>query len=45
MVYRFFDKKSKGSGVAMLQNEQFAKESHKPIVRKVKNKGFILHLY
>ena len=46
MVYNFFDKKSvKGSGVAMLanesaiknqikQNENLAKELHKPITRK-----------
>ena len=38
----FFDKKSasladkstKGSGVAMLQNEQLAEELHKPIIKK-----------
>ena len=41
MVYTFFDKKSvsladkstKGSGVAMLQNEQLAEELHKPIIK------------
>ena len=44
MVYKFFDKKTKGSGVTMLanksaikfmlQNEQLAEELHKPIIRK-----------
>ena len=44
MVYKFFDKKTAGSGVTMLanksaiksmpQNEQLAEELHKPIIRK-----------
>ena len=37
MVYKFFDKKSTGSGVAnndIKQNLQLAKELHKPIIRK-----------
>ena len=42
MVYRFFDKKSKGSGIsASLANKsanepnyQLANELHKPIIRK-----------
>ena len=37
MVYKFFDKKSKGSGIAnneIKQNLQLAKELHKPIIRK-----------
>ena len=35
MVYIFFDKKSKGSGVniEVKHNEQLAKELHKPIIR------------
>ena len=35
MVYKFFDKKSKGSGVniPLEFNEQLAKELHKPIIR------------
>ena len=35
MVYKFFDKKSKGSGVNIeaKHNEQLAKELHKPIIR------------
>ena len=35
MVYKFFDKKSSGSGVKhILQSEQLANELHKPIIRK-----------
>ena len=37
MVYRFFDKKPKGSGVAnneIKKNLQEAKELHKPIIKK-----------
>ena len=35
MVYKFFDKKSQGSGVANNnENIQLAKELHKPIIRK-----------
>ena len=37
MVYRFFDKKSKGSGVAnneIKQNLKLAEELHKPIIIK-----------
>ena len=36
MVYKFFDKKSKGSGVniPLEFNEQLAEEMHKPITRK-----------
>ena len=38
IVYKFFDKKSKGSGVAMLQNEQLAEELCKPIIKKFKRR-------
>ena len=40
MVYKFFDKKSKGSGAKhvntklAIQNQQLAEEIHKPIIRK-----------
>ena len=34
MVYKFFDKKSKGSGIINEPNYQLANELHKPIVRK-----------
>ena len=46
MVYTFLNKKSLGSGVAnneIKQNLQLAKELHKPIIRKFKEK-FILDL-
>ena len=38
MVFKFFNKKSKGSGVniPLELNEQLAKELHKPIIRKFK---------
>ena len=36
MFYKFFDKKSKGSGIANEQNCQLANELHKPIIRKFK---------
>ena len=41
MVYKFFDKKSAGSGIAnndIKQNLQLAKELHKPIIRKFKKR-------
>ena len=36
MVYKFFDKKSKGSGInnEIKQNQQLANEPYKPIIRK-----------
>ena len=40
MVYKFFDKKSKGSGVKHInikltpQNQQLSEELHKPIIKK-----------
>ena len=35
MVYKYFDKKTAGSGIkCMPQNEQLAEELHKPIIRK-----------
>ena len=41
MVYKFFDKKSKGSGIAIKvvsQNQQLAEELHKPIIRKFRKR-------
>ena len=41
MVDKFFDKKSKGSGIAnnkIKQNLQLAEELHKPIIRKFKKR-------
>ena len=37
MVYKFFDKKSRGSGIANELNYQLANELHKPIIRKKKS--------
>ena len=42
MVHKFFDKKSKGSGVAnnkIKQNLQLAEELHKPIIRNFKKRA------
>ena len=38
MVYKFFDKKSKGTGIKneIKENQQLANEIHKPIIRKFK---------
>ena len=38
MVYKFFDKKSKGSGINNEPNYQLANELHKPIIRKFKKR-------
>ena len=40
MVYKFFDKKSKGSGIKneINENQQLANELHKPIMRKFKKR-------
>ena len=38
MVYKFFDKKSKGSGIVNEPNYQLANELHKPIFRKFKKR-------
>ena len=34
MVYKFFDKKSTGSGIVNKKNIQLANELHKPIIKK-----------
>ena len=49
MVYKFFDKNTKGSGVTLAnkfipQNEQLAEELHKPIIRKFKKGKYIQNL-
>ena len=40
MVYKFFDKNSKGSGIKneIKENQQLANELHKPIIRKFKKR-------
>ena len=44
MVYKVFDKKSKGSGIKneIKENQQLANELHKPIIRKFKKKESVL---
>ena len=41
IVYKFFDKKSSGRGIASESNYQLAKELHKLIIQKFKKKRFI----
>ena len=38
MVYKFFDKKSSGSGISNEQNYQLANKLHKPILKKFKKR-------
>ena len=38
MVYKFFNKKSSGSGVANVPSYQLANEHHEPIIRKFKKR-------
>ena len=38
MVYKFFDKKSKGSGITNESIYQLANELHKPIIKKIKKR-------
>ena len=44
MLYKLFDKKSKGSGITNESNYQLANELHKPIITKFKKGKRILHL-
>ena len=38
MVYKFFDKKSTGSGMVNEPNYELANELHKPIIKKFKKR-------
>ena len=41
MVYKFFNKKTTGSGVNMhANNDQLAEQLHKPIIRNFKKRTF-----
>ena len=40
-VYKFFNKKSSGSGIVNETNYQLADEIHKTIIKKLKKKKFI----
>ena len=46
MVYKFFEKKSKGAGIKneIKKNQQLANEFHKPIIRKFRKEKCILLL-
>ena len=46
IVYKFFDKKSAGSGMKneITQNQELAEELYKPIIRKFNKRKFIHHL-
>ena len=44
MVYKLFDKKSKGTGIKSMTNQQLANELHKTIIRKFKKEKCILLL-
>ena len=38
MVYKFFDKKSSGSGITKEFNYQLANELHKPVIKKFRKR-------
>ena len=38
MIYKFFDEKSSGSGIANEPNYQLANELHKPIIKNFKKR-------
>ena len=38
MVYKFFDKKSRVSGIKSTSNQRLANELHRPIIRKSKRR-------
>ena len=45
MVYKFFDKKTAGSGIkSMPQNEKLTEELHKAIIRKNKKNKSIFNI-
>ena len=46
VVYKFFDKRTKGSGIKneIKQNQQLAEELHKPIIKRLKKRKVIQHL-
>ena len=39
MVYKIFDKKSKGAGIKSMPNQKLVNELHKPIIRKFKKRN------
>ena len=45
MIYKIFDRKSKGSGIVNEPNYQLANELHKPIIRKYKKRKKSLFIF
>ena len=45
MIYKFFDKKSSGSGIANEPNYKLANELHKPIIKKFKKRKVYSSFY
>ena len=47
MVYTFFDKKSKGTGInnEIKENQQLANELHKPIIRKFEKRKVLKTIF
>ena len=47
MVYTFFDKKSKGTGIKneIKENQQLANELHKPIIRKFEKRKVLKTIF
>ena len=41
MIYKFFDKKTAGSGTKSMPNQQLADELHKPVIRKFKEEKYV----
>ena len=44
MVYRFFDKKTKGSIITNKSNYQLANELHKPIIKKIQKEKSVFFI-
>ena len=44
MVYKFFDKKSKGSGITNGSNYPLANELHKPIIKTILKKKSVFFI-
>ena len=44
MVYKFFDKKSKGSGITNESNYQIANELYKPVIKKFRKRKVYLKI-
>ena len=45
MVYKFFDKKTSGSGIKNIPNKKLAAELHKPIIRHFNKEKSTFNFY